>query len=244
MSIAHHEGGPLGFGGGAAGPSDVENLGRAGGHDPGDVAVAHDAFERGLGEVPDVRGFGASVGQEIVGGDPFEVGDDRDVGPDVVTGGRVTGLEVPLADVDPSVVTPLRQTPGVVGDAIAFHLGVERGEDDLTRFGIVGPVTHHEPVDRLRDVEPAPLVQAFVVPGTIITVERVGDVLHHLPQVLRCHVLGGFDECRFDIPERVHPFRRACLRHHEYMRPGHVTAARTRPRVPAACRACAASSKC
>ena len=125
---------------GAGGAADVDDLAGPVGDDPADVAVAGDPFERGARQPPDVRGFGADVGDQlaVVWFEGLEIDHDAHLRPAVAAGAGlvVVVFEGAAADLDERVGVSDRAVTGVAGPGEGGVHGVERGHDDLARLGV------------------------------------------------------------------------------------------------------------
>jgi hypothetical protein len=211
---------------GASRAADVEDLGRAVGDDPADVAVAGEPLQRRLREAPDVGGVGAHLGHQVAMTAAFEFGeidDHADVGPRAPGGADQPVVEREVTQPTERVGAPLRPSPLITGGIVGLHQRTQRSERGLTRLGIQQSVDRDHPVQRARQVQPPALVLHLVAGAAAVTVERVGDPPHDRVQLLRMRHSCRIDQLRFQVDDCRFPLRCARIGDHRRVLPGDLT---------------------
>jgi hypothetical protein len=199
--IAYDERFPDCWADGAGRAADVEDLGCAGHEDAGDVAVAQESFEGGVGEAAVLVAFqaGAGDGVSVYAGSFVEVDDLGDVGPHGAGGADRSAFEGLTEQVRDRVGLALAEKSGVVGSVVAFEFGCDRGFVDQGGFGVVEAVYVEHAVEAAGGVVTPPGEQCVVVGGAAVAVDRVGHVLDRGCEFVWGAFGGEVDEDRFDV---------------------------------------------
>ncbi|HEX6310832.1 MAG TPA: hypothetical protein VF152_04350 [Acidimicrobiia bacterium] len=212
------------------GAPDVEGLALGPGDDPGDVGVTRQAprcrTADGLVEPRELGAGGPGAPLERVETDEHGQVRTHAAGPRGVTRSKDTP-----ADLHKAVVAALGGGALVAAGA-GLGERLDRGADDRPGLGVAGEVADHRALERLRDVQAAPVVTRGLVGLEAVAFDHVAPVLHHPPKPRCITLAGGFHHDRLGLPDRLRARRTRLHRpdDHPHVRVPDVAVGERRPR--------------